>query len=178
MFLFYSGFGINESIRNKGINYTKTLFNKSIILFVKFQISLLLYLLENIFILKNKITLKSYLLSALFRSALGNSNWFAFTIISFYFCCCLSFRLSTKKYISILFINVISFVRIMLVCNYIYIKKILTVETTLSFNIGLYFSITKNRIDKIIMKNDIIYFGFLSITILLYYHFYKLKSLI
>ena len=28
------------------------------------------------------------------------------------------------------------------------------------------------------MKNDIIYFGFLSITILLYYHFYKLKSLI
>ena len=28
------------------------------------------------------------------------------------------------------------------------------------------------------MKNDIIYFGFLSITILLYYQFYKLKSLI
>ena len=30
MFLFYSGIGVNESIRNKGINYTKTLFNKSI----------------------------------------------------------------------------------------------------------------------------------------------------
>ena len=70
------------------------------------------------------------MLSALFRSSLGNSNWFA-------------------------------------------------LETTLCFNIGLYFSITKNRIDKIIMKNDIIYFRFLSITILLlYYHFYKLKSLI
>ena len=110
MFLFYSGIGVNESIRNKGINYTKTLFNKSIILLVKFQISLLLYLLENIFILKNKITLKSYLLSALFRSSLGNGNWLTFTIISFYFCSYLSFRLSIKKYISILFINVICFI--------------------------------------------------------------------
>jgi len=65
-----------------------------------------------------------------------------------------------------------------MVYNYFCVKKILTVETTLCFGIGLYFSITKNRIDKIIMKNDIIYFGFLSITILLYFHFYKLKSLI
>ena len=118
MFLFYSGFGINESIRNKGINYTKTLFNKSIILLVKFQISLLLYLLENIFILKNKITLKLYLLSAHFRSSLGNSNWLA-------------------------------------------------LETTLCFDVGLYFSITKNRIkfnDNFLKIFEFTFFFYLSFT--------------
>lgn len=39
MFLFYSGFSINESIRNKGINYTKTLFNKSITIEIIYFIS-------------------------------------------------------------------------------------------------------------------------------------------
>jgi len=37
MFLFYSGFGILESLKKKGPNYTKTLKFKSIILFFKSQ---------------------------------------------------------------------------------------------------------------------------------------------
>ena len=98
MFLFYSGFGIKESIKNKGFNYAKTLLNKSVILLLKFEISLLLYLAENIFILKNKITLKSYILSAIFRNALGNSNWFVFTII-FFFTFILIYHLYLRKII-------------------------------------------------------------------------------
>ena len=178
MFLFYSGFGIKESIKNKGFNYAKTLLNKSVILLLKFEISLLLYLAENIFILKNKITLKSYILSAIFRNALGNSNWFVFTIILFYLYSYLSFIFTKNHYISILILNTISFFHVMLVYNYFYKRKIHTVATTLSFNIGFYYSLIKSKIDRIIMNNDIIYFGFTSIIIFLYYYFYKINSLI
>jgi hypothetical protein len=52
MFLFYSGFSINESIRNKGINYTKTLFNKSITIEIIYFISKISNLIFIIFIRK------------------------------------------------------------------------------------------------------------------------------
>ena len=52
MFLFYSGFSINESIRNKGINYTKTLFNKSITIEIIYLISKVSNLTFIIFIRK------------------------------------------------------------------------------------------------------------------------------
>ena len=52
MFLFYSGFVINESIRNKGINYTKTLFNKSITIEIIYFISKISNLTFIIFIRK------------------------------------------------------------------------------------------------------------------------------
>ena len=84
MFLFYSGFGIYESIKNKGINYVKTLPKKSFILFVKSQIIILIYLVSNL-LLGIKTNISRYFLSIIFKSSIGNSNWFAFTIILFIF---------------------------------------------------------------------------------------------
>ena len=52
MFLFYSGSCVNESIRNKGINYTKTLFNKSITTEIIYFISKISNLTFIIFIRK------------------------------------------------------------------------------------------------------------------------------
>ena len=43
-FLFYSGFGINESFLKKGIQYIKTLPKKSAIIFIKSEIILLFFL--------------------------------------------------------------------------------------------------------------------------------------
>ena len=46
-FLFYSGYGINESFLKKGNKYIKSLPIKSFIIFIKFQIILLVYLFDN-----------------------------------------------------------------------------------------------------------------------------------
>ena len=97
MFLFYSGYGIYESIKNKGNQYSKTLPYKATIIFLKSQIIILMFLAANIFIFKIKIGLKTYLLSVIFKSSLGNSNWFAFTIIILYFYSYLSFRFIKYK---------------------------------------------------------------------------------
>ena len=119
MFLFYSGFGIYESLKKKGINYVKALPTKAIIIFIKSQIILLIFLFTNIYVLKNKVSLKLYFLSVIFKSSLGNSQWFAFTIIVLYIYSYLSFRFIKKKiFFGIIIINFICFLHIFLIMYY------------------------------------------------------------
>jgi hypothetical protein len=170
MFFFYSSFGICEAIKKKGVIYAKTLKNKAIILFLKSQVIILIYLVANIVILKKKITFKKYLLSLIFRDSLGNSNWFAFTIIIFYLYSYLSFIFAKNNILlGIIIINLFCFFHAKYVFTYYYPKKIFTIDTILCFVIGFYYSLIKAHLDKIIMKNDIFYFGILSITIFSFY---------
>ena len=171
MFLFYSGFGINESLNNKGIIYSKTLLYKAIILFLKSQIIILFFLAANIFILKRKITLRQYILSIIFKSAIQNSNWLAFTIIIFYIYVYLSFYISKKINFGLIILNLICFIHVYFVYNYYFPKCIHTVETTLSFVSGFYYSLIHKQLDTILMKNDIRYLAVVSTIICIYYNF-------
>ena len=178
IFFFYSSFGICESIKKKGFDYTKTLKNKAIIIFLKSQIIILMFLITNIFILKNKVTLQTYILSIIFKSSLGNSNWFAFTIIILYFYSYFSFGLAKNNiFLGIIIISLLCFLHTKIVYFYYYPKKIYAVDTILCFVIGFYFSYMKIYLDKIIMKNDIFYFGILSATILSFYKSSKINTL-
>lgn len=169
MFLFYSGFGIYESIKTKGSIYVKTLPYKAVIIFLKSQIIILMFLGTNIFIFKKKISLKIYFLSVIFKSSLGNSNWFAFTIIILYFYSYLSFRfIKNKIFIGIIIITFFCYLHTRLVYNYYYPKAIYSVDTVFCFVIGFYYSLIKKYLDKIITKNDIYYFGFTSCIIFIY----------
>jgi hypothetical protein len=179
MFLFYSGFGISESLKKKGFNYAKTLPKKSLILFLKYQIILLIYLTTNIFIFNNKITLKIYFLSVIFKYSLGNSNWFAFTIIIFYNYSYLSFRfINNNIYIGIIIISFISILHTILVYSYFYPGKIYAIDTVFCFITGFSFSCMKIYLDKLIMKNDICYFLITSIIIIIYYKFHRFNTII
>ena len=167
LFLFYSGFGINESLQKKGKSYIKTLPKKACILFIKFQLILLMFLIENIFIFKNKITLKRYLLSIIFKNSLGNSNWFAFNIIIFYIYSYISFRfIKVWHFFGIIIISIICLIHSKFVYNYFYQKKIYAIDTTLCFVVGFYYSSMKFFIDKILLVNDIFYYGVISAIIL------------
>ena len=179
LFLFYSGFGINESLKKKGNLYVKTLPKKACILFIKFQLIILMFLLSNILIFNNKVTLKIYFLSSIFKSSLGNSNWFAFNIIMFYIYSYLSFRFVKESYFfGIIIISIICIIHSKFVYIYFYPKSIYAVDTILCFVIGFYYSHMKTYIDKILLKNDIYYFGVISMTILIYYKFFSKFSLI
>ena len=178
MFLFYSSFGICESIKKKGNNYAKTLKNKAFIIFLKTQIIILMFLLANIFILQKKITLQRYILSIILKLSLGNSNWFAFTIIIFYFYAYFSFSLAKNNiFLGIIIISLLCFLHEKFVFYYYYPKKKYAVDTILCFVIGFYYSIIKIHLDKIMMKNDIFYFLILSITILIFYESSKINNL-
>lgn len=179
MFFFYSGFGIFESVKKKGFSYAKTLPNKSFILFIKYQIILLIYLTANIFILKKKITFKMFFLSAIFKYAIGNSNWFAFSIIVFYNYSYLSFRfINNNIYIGIIIISLICFCHSIFVYYYFYPGKAYAIGSNPCFLTGIYFSYTKSILNKLILKNDICYFSITSIIIFIYYEFQRFKSFI
>lgn len=175
MFLFYSGFGILESIKSKGNRYVKTLLKKAFTLFIKFQISLLIFLLNNLF-LGIKIKLKQYLLAIIFKTGIGNSYWFSFTIISFYLYSYISFIFINKKkynYLGIISLIIISFLHIYFIYNYFHPQSFPSADNILCFIVGLFYSLLKKYIDKVIMKNDISYFGILSLFIISYTYFYN-----
>ena len=174
MFLFYSGFGIYESIKNKGINYVKTLPKKSFILFIKSQIIIFIYLISNL-LLGIKTNIYRYFLSIIFKSSMGNSNWFAFTIILFYLYSYLSFRFIKNQnyFFGIIFISLLCFLHFYLVYNFYYNKIDYTVVNTLPFIIGFFYSLLRKKIETIIMKNDLFYYGTLSFSIIIYYKFYS-----
>ena len=177
MFLFYSGYGINESIKKKGPNYIKSLPIKGIILFIKFQIILLIFLINSLLI-GVKIELKQYLLSIIFKSSIGNSNWFSFTIICLYFYLYLSFgffHINKFILVRIIVINILLYIHSYLTYYYFYPRQVYTINNILCFIFGIYYSFLKNYFDKIIMKNDILYLLYFSFLILIYNYFYNKK---
>lgn len=174
LFLFYSGYGIYESFKKKGNPYIKTLPIKSLIIFIKFQISLFFFLCNNL-ILGNKIDFKKYLKSIIFKRGIGNSYWFAFTIIILYIYSFFSFIIIKKKkyyFLGIIFLSIISYNHFLFVYKYYHIKQKFSVDTIICFVLGFYYSFFKSYLERIIMKNDITYFGTLLNIILIFYKYY------
>ena len=103
-----------------------------------------------------------------------HSNWFAFTIICFYIYSYISFIIIKNNFYILgnIILNIICIFHIYLVYNFYYPKMRYTIDNTLCFIVGFYYSLLNNYLNKIIMKNDIIYFLSLSCLILIYYYFY------
>ena len=100
--------------------------------------------------------MKRYILSIILKQSLGNSNWFAFTIILFYFYTYFSFNIAKNNILlGIIIINIICFFHVKFVFTYYYPNQLYAVDTILCFVFGLYFSLMKVQLDKIILKNDI-----------------------
>ena len=174
LFLFYSGYGIYKSFLKKGIKYIKTLPLKSTILFIKTQLILLMFLLNNI-ILHKKISLKEYFYAVILKKSIGNSYWFAFTIIIIYIETFFAFILLTNKkynFLGIIFLTIICFFHAKFVYNYYHRNEIISIDTIICFITGFYYCYFQLYIDGIVMHNDINYFSLLSIIVYLYYKFY------
>ena len=174
LFLFYSGYGILESFKKKGNKYIKSLPNKSAILLIKSEIVLFIFFCNNM-LLGIKTTSINFLQAIIFRKSIGNSYWFIITIIILYIHAFISFFLIKKNnfiFIGIILITIICLLHICFMYRLYHPKEIISVDTIICFVLGFYYSFIKSYIDKIIMKNDIIYFGILSILIIKYYKIY------
>ena len=173
LFLFYSGYGIFESFKKKGNNYIKTLPIKSLIFLIKTEIILFFFLCNNL-LLGIKFNFRDYLQAIIFRRSIGNSYWFCFTIITIYIYSYFSFFFIKKNNFSILgiiLITIICALHVYFVYNFYHPKSIISVDTIICFIFGFYYSFFKTIIEKIVTKNDIIYFGIISILILKYNRF-------
>ena len=166
-------------LRKKEINrYFKTLLKKSLNIFIKSELMILIFLLR-IFIYKKELTFKKFILTTIFKSNIGNSNWYALTIILFYIYAFLAFGfIKNKKYnfIGIIIITILCTFHAYFLYYYYYYQKMYSADNTLTFILGFLYSLIRKYTDKYIMKYDFVYFGIFGIFSFIYYYFYINKG--
>ena len=103
MFLFYSGYGVMESIKKKGKPYVRAMpKNRVLRTLLHFDLAVLLYIaLDAALGTLQDYSLREILLSFTGWEAVGNSNWYIFAVLVLYLATVLSFAVfgSRGKYI-------------------------------------------------------------------------------
>lgn len=171
MFLFYSGYGIMESVKAKGDKYINNIPKKRILTtLINFDIAVIIFIIcYNIFIARS-LSIKKIILALVGWTSFGNSNWYILCILILYFISYLSFKAfkdNKKRLISILFgtllyTGIMSFYR----DPYVY-------NTAFCFAAGIAFSMYKNEIESWIKDKEILSLVYL---ITFYIIAYKLRA--
>lgn len=161
MFLFYSGYGVMESITKKGWSYVKSIPTKRFIkVLVNFDIAVLLYLILDL-VLGLKYDAKTILLSFIGWENIGNSNWYILAILALYILTFVAFFLMKwfdSKPMLFVYVLILSVLTVGFVLFEMKMEKgSWYYNTAILFPLGCWYSLLKPYIDKIVMKNDIIY---------------------
>lgn len=84
MFLFYSGYGVMESIKRKGMTYVDMMPKKRVLgTLINFDIAVCVFAITMV-LLGKTLALESFLLSLTGWDSMGNSNWYIFAIVVCY----------------------------------------------------------------------------------------------
>ena len=155
MFMFYSGYGICESVKRKGSGYVKefprnrvfkTLFHFDIAIFIYFIMSL---------ILGSGYPAKQVLLSFIGWDSIGNSNWYIFAVVILYLLTWVGFSVfKNNKYLAAALTTA-------LICVYIVImhkvKEKWWFDTVLCYAAGMWYSLFKEKFEWLLTKHNIIW---------------------
>lgn len=161
MFLFYSGYGVTESIKKKGKLYINTFPKKRLLTtLLNYDIAVLSFIIIDV-ILEIKLNCGQIVLSFLCWESIGNSNWYIFIILFCYFLTYLSFHFWSKWYVTLTLILSVIAVLILF-----YVKPTWWYDTLLCYPAGMYWSIRKEQIESLFQKHYGIVFFFLIITFL------------
>lgn len=174
-FLFFSGYGVHQSIIKKKKDYVKQMPKKRIlIVWINLIIAVLTFMIFNL-ILGIHIDLKTNILAFSGWTSIGNSNWYIFVILFLYLFTYLSyyvFNMNDKK--AIISVWIISIIFILFLNIY---QEDYFFNTILCYPLGLSFSSHKKDIEKIVLKNNKNYFICL-LTILVSFLIVRKYSLI
>ncbi len=165
MFLFYSGYGVMESIKKKGCDYVASIPRKRILTtLVNFDIAVAVFAVISLFT-PNNYGIKNYILSFTGWESVGNSNWYIFVILLCYSIAYLSFRYCTGKnscYVKGATIAITLLLTSMVILSFL--KESWWYDTMLCFGTGIFFSLLRERIEPIAKKY---YWTILPLLILL-----------
>lgn len=97
MFLFYSGYGVTESIKTKGGEYVRRIPKKRILVtLANFDVAVFIFMVVD-FLLSIEYSTKDILLSFTGWKSIGNSNWYIFVILVCYLSSFGAYRISSHK---------------------------------------------------------------------------------
>lgn len=165
MFLFYSGYGVMESIKKKGKPYIDNMPKKRILTTLKnFDIAIVIYLLVNI-MLGNAITVKQFVLSLIAYEDIGNSNWYIFVILLCYFIHWISAKaiLFTHRTTFVFSLWGMTLLNGLVLCQ---VKEPWWYNTLWAYPCGVFFSLYKQQIEGIVMKHFLLTVIVLSVLFL------------
>lgn len=173
LFLFYSGYGVFESIKRKGDNYIDS-FPKNRILktFFDFSFSLVLFLILD-FVIGKRYSLSTIILSFIGWTSIGNSAWYMFAIFTLYLGTYFIFKIfKSQRLIAIFTLTIYS------LC-YVYILSLLRdnywSSTYLCYIAGVWYSYFKEKIDTILTNNILLYYISVVSIICSYIFFFKIR---
>lgn len=153
--LFYSGFGIMESIQKKGLTYIKRIpAHNALKTMVWADFSVVLYALYYI-VSGYGISLKRFALSLVFWDYIENAAWYFFVIIVLYLATYIAFRILYRNYyVAAVFMTVISVVPFAVLIR---TRDVFWYNTFFVFHFGMWYSLLRRHIEKIVMYNDLVY---------------------
>ena len=173
-FLFYSGFGVMESIQKKGLVYIKSIpLNRVCKTVVYADIAVLCFALFYL-IMGFPLTVKHLLLSLVFWEEIGNSCWYFFVIVCLYGITYLSFRIFHKNHF--LGASITTALSMFLFIFLITYKDLIWYNTFFIYHFGMWYSLLRRKIEPVVMKNDLIYFSSILFAFLGYLWFSRLGS--
>jgi len=170
-FLFFSGYGIMQSVMKKGTNYIKKIpTNRLLKVLLHFDIAVLLFVGLNL-IIKREMTLSKVLWSLIGWESIGNSNWYILAILIAYAATFVAFIIFRKNhYLAAVVTTVLVVLAILFISKY---RPGYYYNTMLTYCFGLWYALFKDKIDKICMKNEVIWLGVIGVCGAVYYLVHK-----
>lgn len=170
MFLFYSGYGIMESIKRKGNEYINNLPKKRILAtWLHFASAVLIFAV--IYFYEHKFSAKKLILSLAGWDSVGNSNWYIFCIIILYFITYLSakaFKNDNKKMLISIFIGTLLYTLIMSLY-----KETYWYNTAFCFVFGTIYSVYKEKIEQFLEGKELILIVYSIVGFIIAYNLKK-----
>ncbi|MBQ2890170.1 MAG: acyltransferase family protein [Clostridia bacterium] len=158
-FLFYSGYGVMESIKKKGDAYISAIpKNRVLKVFLQFVIATALLIAVK-FAVGEEFTLRRIILTLLS----WESDWFIFAIICLYIFTYLGFRIikSEKHLLGVLTVSLLTILYIIILRNF---KSRMFYDTVLCYPLGMLYSLYKDKIEK--LTGERIYKWMISVIVI------------
>lgn len=172
--LFYSGYGIMESIKKKGLNYIKSIPIQRVLKTILLGDAAVIVFTLVYLLLGFDVSFKQFALSLIFWDFIGNNTWYSFIIISLYLLTYASFRIFHKNH----FLSAVMLVVFSLPVFFIlsHTRDVFWFNTYFVYHFGVFFSLLREPVEKIVMKNNITYCAAMSAALLGFAYFFRMGS--
>lgn len=154
IFLFYSGYGVYESIKKKGKEYIIRMPVKRMLLtLLHFDLAVLaFYFVDRI--LGAQYPFRTILLAFTGWTSIGNSNWYVFAVLCAYMFTWFSFILFYKyPIVAIVLTNMFSIIYIVVVHHY-RPNEWYCYNTVLCYSAGMWYSYFKERLEEFLLLDE------------------------
>ena len=175
MFMFYSGYGIGESVKRKGSAYIKSFpTNRVLKTWLHFAAGVFVFFVLNLIIGK-EYPVDRILLSFIGWENIGNSNWYIFAVIALYIITWIAFTLFKNNKIAAA--AVVTALTAAYVVVMYFVKDYWWYDTVLCYVAGLWYSLFKDKIESLLTKNNIIWAVIVVVLALGWWHTHRRQNL-